>query len=76
MTIFCYIDGKHSGFLSIESKYLREYLFYLFFIIVISTILLLLFNPSVSLIFANLTLVLFVLFFIRKENIHLSKTGL
>jgi len=76
MTIFCYIDGKHSGFLSIESKYLWEYLFYLFFIIVISTILLLLFNSFVSLIFANLTLVLFVLFFIRKENIHLLKAGL
>lgn len=71
MTLLCYIDGKRSGYISIDRNNLKLFLLFLLFISFISTVLLIYSKPLFSLIFANLFLILFIFFFLKKENIKI-----
>lgn len=71
MNVLSYRDGKNSGFVSIETKYLKKYTVLFITITLISTILFFI-KPIFTVIFTNLSILYFIYIFIETEGIQIS----
>lgn len=72
MTVMSFIDGRKSGFVSIETSNLQFYFIYIFIIILLGTILLLFLKPYISLLAVNILVSIFVYYFIKREKINIE----
>lgn len=71
MTLMSYKDGRTSGFISFETSNVKFYLIFIFLIILSGTILLIFFKPYISLLVANILIIIFVYKFMKRENINI-----
>lgn len=72
MTIMSFKDGRKSGFVSFETYNIKFYFIYIFFIILLGTILLLLLKPYISVLVVNFLIGFFIYHFIKREKINIQ----
>ncbi|MEW5846851.1 MAG: oligosaccharide flippase family protein [Bacteroidota bacterium] len=72
MTIMSYIDGKNSGFISLENTHLKLYFIIIASIIIIGTISLIYIGGLPSLIISNIFILFFVYIFVKREQINIK----
>lgn len=69
MSFLSYIDGKDSGYISLDTSNTKVYSLFLLFIIIFSSIILVFISSVYALIVSNIFVFLFIAIFIRKEKI-------
>ncbi len=69
MTFLNFIDGRKSGYISIEKENMFFYLKIIILVIAISSLLLLVNKQWISLIIANISIIIILIIFVKKEKI-------